>query len=106
MHIALLNGHINGISTGFGVNAHIRVATEKTSFCMPECMLGFIPDGGASHYFSRLFLTKELGLYFALTGIRIVGLDNLKYGVATHYVKNEKLFKIKDEIIASYSVKE
>lgn len=41
---------------------------------MPECMLGYMPDGGSTHYFPRLFHNnKELGMYLALSGTRILG---------------------------------
>jgi enoyl-CoA hydratase/carnithine racemase len=88
-HIALMNGYCNGAGSTFSVYADIRVVSEKTSFSMPDNKIGYITDGGASLYFSRLFnKDKHLGMYYALTGKSIVGSDNIKHGVATHFIKH------------------
>ena len=72
-----------------------KVATNNSSFAMPESLIGYIADGGASYYFSRLCKTKELGMFLSLTGKTIYGEDIVKYGFANHYIKSEDLPKLR-----------
>lgn len=92
---------------GVGVSIHgsVRVATESTTFAMPETGIGFFPDVGGSHALPRL---HGFGTFFGLTGHRIQGYDvkcvllprisrvlthfssaSRVAGVATHYVLKE-----------------
>lgn len=64
---------------GVGVSIHgsVRVATEHTTFAMPETGIGFFPDVGGSHALPRL---HGFGTFFGLTGYRIQGFD-VKYAI-------------------------
>lgn len=44
-HVALLDGLVFGGGAGVSINGAMRVATERTVFAMPECAIGFFPDG-------------------------------------------------------------
>lgn len=72
---------------GVGVSVHgpLRVATEKTLFAMPECGIGLFPDVGGSWFLPRLPM-DGMGLYLALTGARLTGIEVKVAGVATHYI--------------------
>lgn len=59
-------GHVVGGGVGLSAPALFRIATENTSFAMPETKIGYCPDVGASFFLSRL--DGELGTYLALTG--------------------------------------
>lgn len=56
---------------------------------MPECGIGLFPDVGASHFFQRL--PAGLGLLLALSGLRLRGPELLWAGLATHFVRSERL---------------
>ena len=51
---------------------------------MPETLIGLFPDIGASYFLNEL--PGELGMYLALTGIRINAADAVYCGLATHFV--------------------
>ena len=61
---------------------------------MPETQIGFFTDNGASYFLSRIRGGLEVGLYAALTGLRVKGKDLLTYGLATHFVTEESMEKL------------
>ena len=92
-------GYVMGTGIGISINSQIRIATETTIFSMPECQIGCFPDQGASYFFQYIFYNKPyIGLYAGLTGLRIKGKDLLNYGIATHFIYNNKLELCKNEI--------
>jgi 3-hydroxyisobutyryl-CoA hydrolase len=97
-YIALIDGITMGGGAGVSVHGKFRVATEKTVFAMPECAIGLMPDIGASYFLPRL-LHGLLGLYLALTGARLKGIDVLRAGLATHYVPSHLLGSLENAIL-------
>jgi len=63
-----------GGGLGLTVHGHFRVATENTVTAMPETAIGFFPDVGGSFFLPRL--EHSLGIYMALTGERLSGIDS------------------------------
>jgi len=51
--------------------------------------VGLFPDVGGGYFLPRL--AGQLGIYLALTGYRLKGLDVLNAGVATHFVESSKV---------------
>ncbi|GHC68412.1 enoyl-CoA hydratase/isomerase family protein [Limoniibacter endophyticus] len=88
-YVALIDGIVMGGGVGISCHGSHRVMTEKTMFAMPETGIGFFPDVGGSHFLSRL--TRNFGIYLALTGGRIKQGDALWAGLATHAVSSERL---------------
>lgn len=89
-----------GGGVGLSINAPFRVATEKTLFAMPETLIGFFPDVGATYFLPRL--DGELGVYLGLTGHQLKAYDTVYVipkgslicrwaGLATHYIPSERL---------------
>ncbi len=76
---------------GIGVSVHgqIRVTTEAGLFAMPETAIAMFPDIGATFILPRL--PGELGVYLALTGMRLQGADAVHAGLATHFVPQADL---------------
>jgi enoyl-CoA hydratase len=87
-----------GGGVGISLPARYRIATERTTFAMPECGIGLFPDVGAAWYLSRM--PGKAGLWLALTGSRIKAADCLAVGVATHFVPGESLERFKADIVA------
>lgn len=80
-----------GSGVGVSMNAPIRICTDNTDWAMPECKSGFLADNGSGYFLNRLKDKKvSYGIYLAVTGRRIVGKDNLKWGIATHYMSRDK----------------
>src|SRR5688572_7819523 len=65
--IAVMDGLTMGGGAGIGLNAPVRVASERVVFSMPECAIGLYPDIGAAHFLQRC--PGELGMFLALTEI-------------------------------------
>ncbi|KAJ8602745.1 hypothetical protein MRB53_042372 [Persea americana] len=78
-----------GGAIGISIPLDFRIATESTMIAMPECGIAFFPDVGASWFLNRL--KPGIGLYLALTGVRVNGHDAMAYGLATHYIKNDQI---------------
>ncbi len=88
----------DGIAFGGGVGimngATFRVATERSSFAMPETAIGLFPDVGSSYFLNRL--PAGLGLFLGVTGARFSGVDAAAIGMADGVARAEK----KKEIFA------
>ena len=97
-YIALIDGICMGGGVGVSVHGSHRVVTENVTFAMPETAIGFFPDVGGSYFLPRL--EGELGMYFALTGIRLKAPDMIYAGIATHFVRAEKLASIVPRLAA------
>ncbi|XP_049939376.1 3-hydroxyisobutyryl-CoA hydrolase, mitochondrial isoform X1 [Schistocerca serialis cubense] len=96
-YVAFIDGITMGGGVGLSVHGHFRVATERTLFAMPETAIGLFPDVGGSYFLPRL--GGKLGLYLALTGYRLKGLDVLKAGIATHFCDSGKLVDLLDSLL-------
>ncbi|KAK9844354.1 hypothetical protein WJX74_001231 [Apatococcus lobatus] len=88
-HIALLDGITMGGGAGISINGTFRIATDKTLFAMPECGIGLYPDVGAAHFLNQL--PGQMGMYLALTGTRLKGIQVKEAGLATHYLASSDL---------------
>ena len=103
--ISIWDGYVMGGGVGISVNSKIRIATENTVFAMPETSIGFFPDVGAGYFLTRMFNNNSnIGLYCGLTGYRLKGIDSVKAGAATHYIKRENIEKLKLKIIEETTI--
>lgn len=82
------NGVVMGGGAGLSCYSPVRVATEKTTFAMPECQIGLYPDVGASWFLHEL-CGHATAVYLSLTGARVRGRECKSIGLATHYVELE-----------------
>jgi enoyl-CoA hydratase len=94
--VAFMDGVTMGGGVGLSAPARFRIATERTTFAMPETGIGLFPDVGGGWFLPRL--PGRIGLWLALTGARIKAADCLHAGLATHYVPSERLPELKAEI--------
>lgn len=96
--IAVMDGVVMGGGVGLALPATVRVATERTTFAMPETGIGLFPDVGGGWHLPRL--PGKTGLWLALTGARLKASDCLALGLATHVVASEKIAALKAAILA------
>jgi enoyl-CoA hydratase/carnithine racemase len=90
-HVALIDGITMGGGVGVSVHGRFRVATERSTFAMPETAIGLFPDVGGSWFLPRLPV-PGLGFYLALTGAKLTGGAALRAaGIATHATSSEAL---------------
>lgn len=96
--VAFMDGITMGGGVGISQPCKYRVATENTRFAMPETAIGLFPDVGGGWYLSRL--PGRVGQFLALTGARLDGAECKYLGLATHYIPQEKLEDVKEQIAA------
>lgn len=96
--VAVMDGVTMGGGVGLALPARYRIATERTTFAMPETGIGLFPDVGGGWHLPRL--PGRAGLWLALTGARLKAADCLALGIATHVVASEALPALKAAIIA------
>lgn len=87
-YLALIDGIAMGGGVGVAVHARYRIVTEATVFAMPETAIGMFPDVGGSYFLPRM--PGELGIYLALTGARMSGLDCLYANLAEVYIPSAR----------------
>jgi enoyl-CoA hydratase len=97
--LALMDGVTMGGGVGLAMPCRYRVATERTTFAMPETGIGLFPDVGGGWHLSRM--PDQLGLWLALTGVRLKAADCLEAGIATDYVESLLLPELKAAILAA-----
>ncbi len=85
-YIALMSGIVMGGGVGISVHGTLRVADETTTFAMPETGIGLFPDVGGSYFLPRVHDGPEMGMYLALTGMRLTAADVYHEGIATDFV--------------------
>lgn len=96
--VAFIDGIVMGGGVGISLPARYRVATERTTFAMPETGIGLFPDVGGGWYLPRL--PGRVGAWLAATGARIDGADCAAIGIATHYMPSETVDDVKARILA------
>ncbi len=96
--VAFIDGIVMGGGVGLSLPARFRVATERTTFAMPETGIGLFPDVGGGWFLPRL--PGRVGAWLATTGSRIDGADCVATGIATHYIASDRLDAIKARILA------
>ncbi|MEO1042803.1 MAG: enoyl-CoA hydratase/isomerase family protein [Pseudomonadota bacterium] len=95
-YVAIIDGVTMGGGVGISVHGSHRVATERTTFAMPEAGIGLVPDVGGGYFLPRL--DGQLGTWLALTGTRLKGQDVVALGVATHFVPSETISDVIDRL--------
>jgi len=94
--IALIDGVTMGGGVGISMPARFRIATENTTYSMPETGIGLFPDVGGGWYLPRK--PGAIGMWLALTGARLKAADCLIAGIATHYMPTEILTAARAQI--------
>ncbi|MDP2213661.1 enoyl-CoA hydratase/isomerase family protein [Phenylobacterium sp.] len=95
--MAIMDGVTMGGGVGLALPARYRVATERTTFAMPETGIGLFPDVGGGWHLPRL--PGKSGLWLALTGARLKAADCELLGLATDYVLADQIEGLKAQII-------
>ena len=97
--IAVMDGLVMGGGAGIGLNAPLRVASERAVFALPECSIGLFPDIGSAHFLQRC--PGELGMFLALTGLRIRTAGLHYAGLVTHTIPSDRLERLTLESLTS-----
>ena len=95
---AIIDGVVMGGGVGISMPARFRVATERTTYAMPETGIGLFPDVGGGWWLPRM--PDHIGMWLALSGARIKAADCELVGVATDYVPSAQIEALKAAIVA------
>lgn len=96
---AVVDGIVMGGGVGISEPADVRIATERTTYAMPETGIGLFPDVGGGWFLPRL--PGRTGVWLALTGARLKAADTVALGVHTHFVASENIEGLKAELLAA-----
>ncbi len=96
--VTVMDGVTMGGGVGISWPASYRIASERTTFAMPETGIGLFPDVGGGWFLPRLHGGD--GLWLALTGARLKAADCELLGIATDVVAAANLPALKAAIIA------
>lgn len=88
-YISLIDGVAMGGGLGLSVHGTFRVVTDRAIMAMPESRIGFFPDVGGSYFLQHL--PFSCGAWLALTAMAVRAQQCVITGLATHYVKHDKL---------------
>lgn len=95
---AVVDGIVMGGGVGISEPAQIRIATERTTYAMPETGIGLFPDVGGGWFLPRL--PGETGAWLALTGARLKAADTVALGIHTHFVASGSLEALKADLLS------
>lgn len=90
--ISLVNGICFGGGMGISMHNTFNVITENAVLAMPETIIGFFPDVGASYKFSKF--SNGLKNFYGLTGYPIPPHLSIKYGLASCFILSSSLEKL------------
>ncbi len=96
--VTVMDGVTMGGGVGLAMPSTVRIATERTTYAMPETGIGLFPDVGGGWFLPRL--PGKAGLWLALTGARIKAADCCALGIATHYMPSDKVEAFKAALLA------
>ncbi len=96
--VAVMDGVTMGGGVGLSLPARYRVATERTTFAMPETGIGLFPDVGGGWHLPRLH--GKVGLWLALTGARLKAADCELLGIATDVIDSARVGDFKAAVVA------
>lgn len=101
-YVAVMDRIVMGGGVGISAHGSHRIVTDLSSIAMPECLIGLIPDVGATHLLSQC--PGFVGEYLALTGERIGGSNAVFAGLADYYVPEHQLATLKKALIDTADV--
>ncbi|MFD1189382.1 enoyl-CoA hydratase/isomerase family protein [Phenylobacterium conjunctum] len=96
--VTIMDGVTMGGGVGLAAPSRYRVATERTTYAMPETGIGLFPDVGGGWFLSRM--PGHIGLWLALTGARVKAADCELIGMATDFIESSRIADFKAALIA------
>lgn len=98
--IAVIQGYTLGGGCELALACHLRVASDKAVFGLPEVGLGLLPGYGGTQRLPRL-IGRGRALEMILTGNHIKADLALAFGLVNRMVKSEELEKEARDLISS-----
>lgn len=96
---AIVDGIVMGGGVGISEPAKVRIATERTTYAMPETGIGLFPDVGGGWFLARL--PGQTGVWLALTGARLKAADTVALGIHTHFLPTIDIEDFKTALLSN-----
>ncbi|SFH33839.1 enoyl-CoA hydratase [Sulfitobacter dubius] len=96
--ISLIDGVAMGGGLGISLHGSHRVVSENVKMGMPENLIGYFPDVGATWFLNRC--PGHLGRFLALTGTNSQTEDAIFSGFATHHVPASSFQSLESDLVA------
>jgi enoyl-CoA hydratase len=94
---AIVDGIVMGGGVGISEPADVRIATERTTYAMPETGIGLYPEVGGGWFLPRL--PGQTGVWIGLTGARLKAADTVALGIHTHFVSSDGVEALKADLL-------
>ena len=94
--VALVDGLCMGGGLGLSVLASHCVTSERASFAMPEMAIGLFPYVGGGYFLNKC--PGDVGLWLALTGARLSGVEAVQARLARYLIPAEKMTELKQAL--------
>jgi len=95
--VTIMDGVTMGGGVGLAAPSRFRIATERTTFAMPETGIGLFPDVGGGWFLPRM--PGHIGIWLALTGARIKAADCELVGMATDFIPSAQIDAFKAALV-------
>jgi enoyl-CoA hydratase len=100
--VAIMHGATMGGGAALAMQCKIRVATRETYFAVPECKLGYFPDGAMTEALARC--PGQLGMFLALTGVALRARGLVHAKLATHLVPEDRIALVTPALVGQLAV--
>jgi len=100
--LAIMHGATMGGGAALAMQCKIRVATRETYFAVPDCKLGFFPDGAMTVALVRC--PGQIGMFLALTGVALRARGLVHAKLATHLVPEDRIMLVTPALVGQLAV--
>jgi enoyl-CoA hydratase/carnithine racemase len=100
--LAIMHGATMGGGAALAMQCKIRVATRETYFAVPDCKLGYFPDGAMTSALARC--PGEVGMFLALTGVALRARGLVHANLATHLVPEDRIALVTPALVGQLAV--
>ena len=100
--VAIMHGAAMGGGAALAMQCKIRVATRETYFAVPDCKLGYFPDGAMASALARC--PGQVGMFLALTGVALRARGLVHANLATHLVPEDRIALVTPTLVGQLAV--
>jgi enoyl-CoA hydratase/carnithine racemase len=100
--VAIMHGAAMGGGAALAMQCKIRVATRETYFAVPDCKLGYFPDGAMASALARC--PGQVGTFLALTGVALRARGLVHANLATHLVPEDRIALVTPALVGQLAV--
>jgi enoyl-CoA hydratase/carnithine racemase len=100
--LAIMHGATMGGGAALAMQCKFRVATRETYFAVPDCKLGYFPDGAMTAALARC--PGQVGMFLAMTGVALRARGLVHAKLATHLVPEDRIALVTPTLVGQLAV--